>query len=73
MCNPLAEKEKYMDKWIATEIRKLKIPLYILIFILGVAWLTALTLTRDLLGDVNNDGIINVQDIIRVLNIILEY
>jgi len=73
MCNPLAEKEKYMDKWIATEIRKLKIPLYILIFILGVAWLTALTLTRDQLGDVNNDGIINVQDIIRVLNIILEY
>jgi len=29
--------------------------------------------SRDQLGDVNNDGIINVQDIIRVLNIILEY
>ncbi len=27
---------------------------------------------RDALGDVNNDGIINVQDIIRVVNIILE-
>lgn len=27
---------------------------------------------RDALGDVNNDGIINVQDIIRIVNIILE-
>jgi len=29
-------------------------------------------LTRDVLGDVNNDGIVNVLDIVRVVNIILE-
>lgn len=60
-----------MNKRIATGIGRLKFPFYILIFILGIVW--PASQSRDQLGDMNGDGIINVQDIIRVLNIILGY
>ncbi len=37
-----------------------------------VLCLTLFANTRDQLGDVNNDGIVNVLDIVRIVNIILE-